>query len=93
MSITPASVPVLPRGVRLHHDRVRDTWVLLAPDRAVRLDPVGHAVLSEIDGKRSFGTIVAALAAKYDAPEDRIAEDSRGLLTGLLNRRMLELSE
>lgn len=93
MSITPASVPILPRGVRLHHDRVRDTWVLLAPERAVRLDPVGHAVLSEIDGTRSFGAIVAALAAKYDAPEDRIAEDSRGLLIGLLNRRMLEVTE
>ncbi|OYX40699.1 MAG: pyrroloquinoline quinone biosynthesis protein PqqD [Rhodobacterales bacterium 32-67-9] len=93
MSITPASVPVLPRGVRLHHDRVRDTWVLLAPERAIRLDPVGHAVLAEIDGTRSFATIVATLAGKYDAPPERIAEDSRGLLTGLLNRRMLELTE
>ena len=34
-------VPVLPRGVRLHWDRVREVWVLLAPERAMKLDAVG----------------------------------------------------
>jgi pyrroloquinoline quinone biosynthesis protein D len=90
--MTPGSVPCLPRGVRLHHDRVRGAWVLLAPERAIKLDAVGHAVLSEIDGHRSFGEIVAALAARYDAPAEEIAKDSAELLTGLMNRRMLEVA-
>ncbi|WP_417209630.1 pyrroloquinoline quinone biosynthesis peptide chaperone PqqD [Antarctobacter sp.] len=87
------AVPVLPRGVRLHFDRVRECWVLLAPERTIVLDAVGHAVLSEIDGTRSFGQITATLAAKYDAPEAQIAEDSAGFLRGLSNRRFLDTRE
>lgn len=88
----PDQVPYLPRGVRLHHDQVRGGWVLLAPERAIGLDAIGHAVLNEIDGQRSFGDIVTALAARYDAPTEEIARDSAGLLTGLMNRRMLEVA-
>ena len=65
--------------------------MLLAPERAVSLDPVGHAVLSEIDGVGSFGEITAALAARYDADPDRIAEDASGFLRALRDRRFLEV--
>ena len=84
-------VPILPRGVRLHHDRVRETWVLLAPERAVTLDQVGHAILSEIDGERSFGEITGSLAEKYGAPLKQIVEDSAGFLRALRDRRFLEV--
>ena len=85
-------IPALPRGVRLHHDRVRDTWVLLAPERAITLDAIGHAILTEVDGSRSFGEITGALAEKYNAPQDQIAKDSSGFLTALRNRRFLDVS-
>jgi pyrroloquinoline quinone biosynthesis protein D len=84
-------VPYLPRGVRLYHDRVRGTWVLLAPERAVSLDAVAHAVLDEVDGARSFGQITDTLAAKYDASPDQIAKDASGLLRALRDRRFLEV--
>jgi pyrroloquinoline quinone biosynthesis protein D len=84
-------VPVIPRGVRLHHDRVRDQWVLLAPERAVALDPVGHAILKEIDGTRSFGAITAGLALTYNAPEAEIAKDAGAFIRGLMDRRILEV--
>ena len=87
-----ADIPALPRGVRLHYDRVRDTWVLLAPERAVTLDAIGHAILSEVDGQRSFGEITQMLADKYDAPADRIAEDSAGFLSALRDRRFLDVA-
>lgn len=87
----PGDIPVLPRGVRLHWDRVRDTWVLLAPERTVTLDQVGHAILSEIDGSRSFSQITAGLAAKYNAPQEQIAQDSAGFLGALRERRFLEV--
>lgn len=89
--IGPDDIPVLPRGVRQHWDKVRNTWVLLAPERAVVLDDIGHAILSEIDGKRSFGTITADLAAKFQAPADQIAQDSAGFLGALRDRRFLEV--
>ncbi|MGY9047808.1 coenzyme PQQ biosynthesis protein D [Puniceibacterium antarcticum] len=89
--IGPEDVPYLPRGVRVHRDRVRDAWVLLAPERAITLDAIGHAILSEIDGARSFGEITAALAAKYNAPAEDIAKDSAGFLGALQDRRFLEV--
>lgn len=87
----PADIPALPRGVRLHFDRVRDTWVLLAPERAVTLDAVGHAILSEVDGQRSFGEITQMLAARYDASAEEISEDSAGFLSALRDRRFLDV--
>ena len=89
--IAPGDIPYLPRGVRLHFDSVRDNWVLLAPERAIRLDQVGHAILSEVDGKRSFQAITETLSAKYNAPAEDIAKDSAGFLGALRDRRFLEV--
>ena len=85
-------IPVMPRGVRLHFDKVRDTWVLLAPERTVTLDAIGHAILKEVDGTRSFGTIVDDLASKYSAPVDQISNDAGEFLSTLLDRRFLDIS-
>ena len=38
--------PVLPRGVRLHDDRVRGTKVLLGPETALMLDEIGAAIIA-----------------------------------------------
>ena len=84
-------IPSLPRGVRLHYDTVRETWMLLAPERAVTLDEIGHAILDEIDGDRSFAEITATLAEKYDAPAAEIAKDSAGFLGALRDRRFLDV--
>jgi len=91
VALADAAIPRLPRGVRLHHDRVRETWVLLAPERVLKLDPVGLAVLQRVDGATSFGAIVDALAAAYAAPRERIAEDAGRFLDGLVARRMVDL--
>lgn len=87
-----ADRPVLPRGVRLHWDRVRATWTLLAPERAVRLDDIGHAILSEIDGTRSLAEIAGNLAARFGAPLDEVAGDVREFLGGLAERRLVDLA-
>ncbi len=85
-------IPALPRGVRLHFDKVRDVWVLLAPERAVTLDAIGHAILTEVDGSRNFGEITGTLAERYAAPADQIAADSSGFLDALRNRRFLDVT-
>ena len=85
------AVPCLPRGVRLKQCRVRDAWFLLAPERAMKLDDTGVAVLSALDGEQSFAAIVAALAAKYGAPAAVIATDAEAFLAELQARRMVEL--
>ncbi|WP_312524663.1 pyrroloquinoline quinone biosynthesis peptide chaperone PqqD [Paracoccus sp. (in: a-proteobacteria)] len=81
--------PYLPRGVRLHDDRLRGIRVLLAPERAIELDAIGDAILSNLDGSRNLGQLIDHLSAAYAAPRDMIAGDVREFLTGLIERRMI----
>lgn len=83
--------PALLSGVRVHWDRVRGRWFLLAPERAISLDETGAAILAETDGARPLAEIVERLAARYDAPPERIAGDVRAFLAGLVERRMAEV--
>lgn len=83
-------VPSLPRGVRLQYDKVRETYVLLGPERTVILDDISHIILSQLDGKRSIGMICAELAATYTAPIEQITKDTLALLTDLANKRLLD---
>jgi pyrroloquinoline quinone biosynthesis protein D len=85
------AIPRLPRGVRTKFDAVRNTAMLLAPERAVRLDPIAAAILAETDGVRSFAAVVQVLADKYNAPAAQIAADARKFLVDLMDRRMLEV--
>ena len=91
--ISNAAVPYLPRGVRLHDDRVRGIRVLLAPERAMQLDPAGDAILSELDGKRSLAEVILLLCNRYAAPAEQIEADVRDFITGLVDRRMVFLTE
>ena len=80
-----------PRGVRLREDAARSEWVLLAPERAMKLDPIAAAILQEVDGEKDLAGIVATLVEKYNAPADQIGKDVKAFLSGLLEKRMLEL--
>jgi pyrroloquinoline quinone biosynthesis protein D len=82
--------PALLSGVRTKHDAVRGVWVLLAPERTLKLDAIGQAILAEVDGERTFAEIVGTLAERYAAPPERIAQDARVWLVSLIDRRMAE---
>jgi pyrroloquinoline quinone biosynthesis protein D len=90
--IADSNRPLFPRGVRLHRDRVRGGWALLAPERAIRLDEIGHAILAEVDGRRDVATIAAALAARFAAPPEEVLADTREFLGGLAERRLVDLA-
>jgi len=85
-----SDVPFLPRGVRLHYDKVRETNVLLGPERALILDDISNIILAQLDGERSVDVICKDLAETYAAPIDQIATDTLALLTDLANKRLLE---
>ena len=76
-------IPSLPRGVRLHHDGVRDQHVLLGPERALMLDPIALEILSRVDGETSEEAIVEDLASAFSAPKDQVARDVRAFLENL----------
>ncbi|AWN52525.1 pyrroloquinoline quinone biosynthesis peptide chaperone PqqD [Methylobacterium sp. 17Sr1-1] len=90
MSLTPDSVPRLPRGVRLRHDTVRNAHVLLAPERTFDLDQNAVAVLGLVDGTRSIRAIAEALAQQYETDRGVIEPDVITMLDGLLLKRVLE---
>ncbi len=79
-------IPRFRPGVRLHRDRVRDRWVLLAPERVVALDETAHAILAKVDGRASLAAIAAALADEYDADAAEIEADARALFDDLSAR-------
>ncbi|GGN30300.1 pyrroloquinoline quinone biosynthesis peptide chaperone PqqD [Streptomyces fuscichromogenes] len=57
--------PVLARTVALRHDRVRDTDLLLLPERVVVLHGRAGGVLRLCDGSRAVPEIVAVLSAAF----------------------------
>jgi pyrroloquinoline quinone biosynthesis protein D len=90
MTLAVTDVPRLPRGVRLRFDGARDAHVLLAPERAFDLDPVAASVLELVDGERSVGAIVDALAERFGEERGVIEGDVIAMLDDLVTKRVVE---
>jgi pyrroloquinoline quinone biosynthesis protein E len=83
------SKPAFERFARLHEDRPRQRFVVLAPERAYEIDAISLAVLREIDGRKTVADVVVKLAAQYGAPTEIVARDVANLLQGLSDKRLL----
>ena len=90
-AIPPDAKPRLPRGVRLTNSEAQGGWVLLAPERIFKADPIAAEILKRCTGEATFNAIVDDLAKTFNAPRDRIHADVSKLLTGLAEKRLLEL--
>jgi len=84
-------VPKLPRGVRLRFDKQRESWILLAPERVLKLDQISKAILERVDGERTFAAIIDDLAATFQADRTVIERDVTALMRDLADKRYLEL--
>nr|WP_283161714.1 pyrroloquinoline quinone biosynthesis peptide chaperone PqqD [Xanthomonas nasturtii] len=78
-------------GVRLQHDRARDQWVLLAPERVVELDEIALVVAQRFDGTRSLAQIAQELSTEFDADAADIELDVIELTGTLHQKRLLRL--
>jgi pyrroloquinoline quinone biosynthesis protein D len=77
-------------GVMLRHDRTRNSWVLMAPERVLVLDEVALEVVRACtDGSGTVATGIDRLAQSFDAPRAEIEGDVLELLTDLRNRGFL----
>ena len=83
--------PRLPRGVRLVHNEAQGGWVLLAPERVFKPDPIALEIIKRCTGEASFGEIIDDLAKTYAAPREKILADVSTLLRGLADKKLLEL--
>ncbi len=84
--MVPGDVPLLPRGVRCHFDKVRKVDVLLGPERVLMLDQIGLAILQRTDGRASIADISDDLARTYEAARDVIEPDVIAYLQDLRER-------
>jgi len=86
-----AGKPRLPRGVRLKHDEVRGEWLLLAPERVLKIDAIARAIIERCDGARTIDEIVGDLASIYTADRARIDKDVRAMLASLVEKKLVDL--
>lgn len=91
--INAETVPLLPRGVRCHYDRVRGTDVLLAPERVLMLDQIGRAILERVDGQGSVAAISDDLAQVYEASRDVIEPDVIVYLQDLVDKGFVHVRD
>ena len=83
--------PRLPRGVRLTHSEAQGGWVLLAPERIFKADAIAAEILKRCTGEATLDAIVDDLAAAFKAPRERIHADVNKILSGLAEKKLLEL--
>lgn len=89
--IPPDARPRLPRGVRLTHNEAQGGWVLLAPERIFKADAIAAEILKRCTGEATLATIVDDLTATFKAPRERIHADVTKILSGLAEKKLLEL--
>lgn len=84
--IAAGSKPGLPRHVKLRHDKARNAWTILAPERIFTPDAIAVAVLQLCDGNRTVADIAATLAETYKAPKETIEADIISMLQTLADK-------
>lgn len=83
------SSPALQRFVKLRHDKGRDRWIILAPERILTPDAIAVEVLNLCDGRKTVATISAELAETYHAPVETIEKDVITMLQDLADKGYL----
>jgi pyrroloquinoline quinone biosynthesis protein D len=91
MSVAPDARPKLPRGVRLTHNEAQGGWVLLAPERVFKADPIAAEIVKRCTGEATVDDIVDDLAKTFNAPRERIMVDVSAMLSGLVDKRLMEI--
>ena len=84
-------LPRMPRGIRLKLDETRNEWLLLAPERVIKPNPVAVEILKRCTGKASLAAIVDDLALAFAADRALIDKDVRALIFDLAQKRLLDL--
>ncbi|GJM02395.1 MAG: coenzyme PQQ synthesis protein D [Rhodomicrobium sp.] len=83
------TTPKLPRFVKMRHDKGRDRWIMLAPERILTPDEIAVEVLKLCDGERTVTAIASEMAQTYKAPVEVIEKDIITMLQGLSDKGFL----
>ena len=78
-------------GVILRHDRARDQWTLLGPERVLVLDELALEVVRAcVQAGTTVGAGIDHLAADFAAPRADIATDVLELLQDMRDRGFVQ---
>ncbi len=83
------TTPALQRFVKLRHDKGRDRWIILAPERILTPDAIAVEVLKLCDGRATVANIAEELGNNYDAPVELIEKDITTMLQELSDKGYL----
>lgn len=90
LTVTESSELAFERGVRLHFDKARSAWTLMAPEKIVVLDEIAHEVVTEsLTSEVTVAQAIDTLAHKFKAPREEISIDVIELLQGFADKRMV----
>jgi len=87
--VSVGSTPYLTKHIKLHHDQIRDQWVLLAPERIHELVGPAVDIIKQCDGVNSVGEIIASMCSEYNAPKDEVQSDVIEMLQSLSDKNIL----
>ena len=90
LKIEDETVPRFPKHVKFRHNKARDEWVILAPERLVNLDQIAVEILKMVDGEKKVKEISAELSKKFNAPEETIISDVKEMLQDLSDKGFIE---
>ena len=90
LKIKDETVPKFPKHVKFRHNKARDEWVILAPERLVNLDQIAVEILKMVDGEKKVKEISAELSKKFNAPEETIISDVKEMLQDLSDKGFIE---
>lgn len=90
LKIDDKTIPKFPKHVKFRYNKARDEWVILAPERLVKLDPIAVEILKMVNGEREVKSISLELSKKFNAPEDTIISDVKEMLQNLSDKGFIE---
>ena len=90
LKITDLIVPRFPKHVKFKYNKPRNEWVILAPERLVKLDDIAVEILKLVDGKQSVSKIAQILSEKFNAPIETIKSDTIEMLQSLSDKGFIE---
>ena len=90
LKIEDETVPRFPKHVKFRHNKARDEWVILAPERLVNLDQIAVEILKMVNGEKKVKEISAELSKKFNAPEETIISDVKEMLQDLSDKGFIE---
>ncbi len=90
LKINESVIPKFPKHVRFRFNKAREEWVILAPERLVKLDPIAVEILKLVDGERSVRIIASELSKKFNAPHETISSDVIEMLQNLSDKGFIE---